>query len=74
MGIPIASNRTYEIPSIIVINRNHPIAVENIRTSPYSLYKSQTDFQLLVPHPKYVPLSYYITGRSPNKKFQDPFA
>jgi hypothetical protein len=43
MGIPMASNRTYEIPSIIVINRNQPIAVENIRSSPYSLYKYGTN-------------------------------
>ena len=35
MGIPMASNKTYEIPSIIVINRNHPIAVENTSSSPY---------------------------------------
>lgn len=67
MGIPMASNKTYEIPSIMVINRNHPIAVENIRSSPYSLYKYGTQIQLPVLNPKSVTLSYYIMETPTNK-------
>lgn len=74
-GIPIANNRTYEIPSIIVINRNHPKAVENTCSSPYFFYKYKLigtvhmkGFYLLATLIfQSISLSYYIASRSTNK-------